>query len=279
MNSAVLILTFGRPDRVYTYNTLRRQGYTGKIFLVCSDDDKTLPDYKKIFGEENVVVFNKRDVQKKFDVADNFSDDRVVVFARNACFDIAQKLKLSHFIEMDDDYLSFDYRYEDSGKLKAKQLNMDKVFAMYFDFLKISRATCVAFAQAGDLIGGCSGTSFKRKILRKIMNVFFCDVKKPFNFLGRFNEDVITYSHMGRQGVLFLTPTQIAMVQKETQSNPGGMADIYKKKGTYFKTFYAVMFEPSCVKISNMGVTHSRIHHEVISNFTYPKILNERLKK
>ncbi|EFI4081186.1 TPA: hypothetical protein J5F60_004390 [Escherichia coli] len=37
----VFILTHGRPDKVLTYRTLRRAGYTGKIFIVVDDEDKT----------------------------------------------------------------------------------------------------------------------------------------------------------------------------------------------------------------------------------------------
>ncbi|MEW3551668.1 hypothetical protein MZV21_26770 [Escherichia coli] len=31
------ILTHGRPDKVLTYRTLRRAGYTGKIFIVVDE--------------------------------------------------------------------------------------------------------------------------------------------------------------------------------------------------------------------------------------------------
>ena len=40
------ILTHGRPDRVLTYEKLRKHGYTGKIYIVCDDEDKTLPEYR-----------------------------------------------------------------------------------------------------------------------------------------------------------------------------------------------------------------------------------------
>ena len=51
------ILTHGRPDRVLTYEKLRKHGYTGKIYIVCDDEDKTLPEYRKRFGD--VLVFSK----------------------------------------------------------------------------------------------------------------------------------------------------------------------------------------------------------------------------
>ena len=48
----IFILTNGRPDRVYTYNCLERAGYTGKVFIVIDDEDKTADAYRARFGEE-----------------------------------------------------------------------------------------------------------------------------------------------------------------------------------------------------------------------------------
>ena len=39
---AVIILTHGRHDRVYTIDNLRKSGYTGEIYLLCDDEDKQL---------------------------------------------------------------------------------------------------------------------------------------------------------------------------------------------------------------------------------------------
>ena len=275
---AVFILTFGRADRVYTEKTLRRYGYTGDIYYICSDDDPQIASYKSRFGK-NVIVFNKKETLSKFDIGDNFDDDRVVVFARNICFEVAQSLGLKYFIEMDDDYVDFCFREERHGKLKGIYLNLDKVFKLYFNFLNKSKATCVALAQGGDFIGGVNSSALKSKMLRKLMNVYFCDTKKPFKFYGRLNEDTTTYAVLGRQGVLFLTPLLFMCIQKQTQSNKGGLSEIYIERGTYFKTFYSVIFAPSCVKISTMGDGHECIHHKVLSNYAYPKILSERLKK
>ena len=106
-DTAVFILSFGRSDRVYTYQTLRSQGYTGRIYIVCSTDDKTIPLYQQEFGEENVLIFSKEDYVGKFDIGDNFSMMNVVVFARNAAWDIAKQKGLKYFIELDDDYTDF----------------------------------------------------------------------------------------------------------------------------------------------------------------------------
>lgn len=84
------ILTHGRPDRVLTYEKLRKHGYTGKIYIVCDDEDKTLPEYRKRFGD--VLVFSKSEIAKTFDEGDNFGDRRAIIYARNACFELAQQI-------------------------------------------------------------------------------------------------------------------------------------------------------------------------------------------
>ena len=63
---AVFIMVHGRPDRMWTYKTLREQNYTGKIFLVGDDQDSTIDDYKKIYGKE-MIVFNKEKAKKTWD--------------------------------------------------------------------------------------------------------------------------------------------------------------------------------------------------------------------
>jgi hypothetical protein len=74
-------------------------------------------------------------------------------------------------------------------------------------------------------------------------------------------------------------------VQKATQSNAGGMTNLYIDNGTYVKTFYSIMYAPSCVKVSelsspqNGNAGHSRIHHKVNWNAAAPLILSEKFKK
>ena len=100
--------------------------------------------------------------------------------------------------------------------------------------------------------------------------------------IGRMNEDVNTYVTEGRRGVLFFTVLPVKIVQKMTQGNAGGMADLYLDTGTYVKTFYSVMYAPSCVKVGTLGdhrSPHYRIHHKINWNHTAPKILREEWKK
>ena len=48
--------------------------------------------------------------------------------------------------------------------------------------------------------------------MRKAMNSFICSVDRPFQFVGRINEDVNTYVLLGSRGV-FLSILQIGLDQ------------------------------------------------------------------
>lgn len=278
-NFAVFILTHGRAENVITYDTLKRQGYTGKIYLIIDDEDKQGSKYKELYGDQ-VVVFSKKEMDGTFDIGDNFDDRRVVVYARNKCHDIAKQLGIEYFLELDDDYNEFCFRYEDDGALRKIDCNnLDKLFQKCVDFLEVSGAHAIAFAQGGDYIGGVGSTAWQNKLLRKVMNTFFCKTDRPFQFYGRINEDTTMYTLLGQQGKLFFTLGDVMVNQLQTQANPGGLTDIYLDKGTYYKSFLSVMYCPSCVKVSSMGNVYRRIHHKVSWNNCCPKIINEKYKK
>lgn len=277
---AVFILTHGRPDRVRTYRTLRRQGYTGPIYLVVDNEDKTLDQYKATYGDQ-VIVFDKLAAAQCVDAGDNFDDRRTVLYARNECFRIARELGLTYFLELDDDYSTLVHKFTpDLVYRERASKNLDGLFAAVLDFFKSIPATTIALGQNGDFIGGGKGSAGSKLWLkRKAMNSFFCSVDRPFSFLGRFNDDVNTYVVLGNRGDLFLTVFNASVIQEDTQKSPGGLTELYLDYGTYVKSFYTVMYAPSCVKVAEIGVLHRRIHHKINWPTAVPCILSEQYRK
>lgn len=281
-NYAVFILSHGRPDNVITYKTLRKQGYTGKIFIICDDEDKTLSQYKEKFGKE-VIVFSKSDYEGKFDKMDNFSGNKVIVYARNACYEIARSLDLDYFFEYEDDYSQVSYRKIDGNILRQiKVKNLNVILNSMIQCLNHTGACTIAFCQNGDFIGG-AGSVFANNYKRKSMNSFVFKVNKnpkdDLIFIGRMNDDVNTYLTQGKKGKLFFQITDISINQMATQSNSGGNTEAYKQYGTYVKSFYSVIAEPSCCKIGLMGSVNKRIHHSIKWKYAVPKILDQKWKK
>jgi len=279
-NFAALILTHGRPDRVYTYKTLRNCGYTGRIVIVIDDEDKTADQYHSIYGDD-VEVFSKSEIAKTFDEADNFNDRRAIIYARNASFEIAKKIGVRYFIQLDDDYTAFRYRFDRNGFYRERRTNcLDDVFSCFLQFFKKTPFASVAMSQGGDFIGGAEGRYAKKiTAARKAMNSFFCDTENPFVFHGRINEDVNTYTSQQRAGLPFLTVLGFSLAQKTTQSNPGGMTELYLDSGTYVKSFYSVMMAPSVVTVKVMQSKNGRLHHSINWIATSPQIIREIHKK
>lgn len=275
----IFILSHGRANNVHTFKTLKKHGYTGKIIVVIDNEDKTSEDYYKNF--DNVEMFDKEKISKTFDEADNFGDRRAIVYARNACFEIAKEKGYEYFIQMDDDYTGFNYRIYNENNSKPKTIkNLDSVFLALLDFYKKTPFATISMAQGGDFIGGKNNRMAQRPtIYRKCMNSFICSTKRPFKFIGRINEDVNTYTHEQSKGLLMGTIPMVSLTQKTTQKNKGGMTDIYLDNGTYVKSFYTVIFSPSCCTIKPMGDTNKRLHHSINWENAVPKIIKETLKK
>ena len=278
----VFILSHGRASNVKTLKTLKRAGYTGRVLIVIDNEDPLEDDYKRIYGKSSVVVIDKLDISKRYDTMDNFEERRTVFYARNACFEIAEKMGYEYFLELDDDYTQIAFKAIEQNKLKSRLVkDADSLFDVMLDFLDASGAYTVAFAQGGDFIGGKDNNRFHEKLLRKAMNSFFCKTSRRFEYIGRVNEDVNTYCLMGMQGKLLFTYTDVVIEQAQTQSQKGGMSEQYLDSGTYLKSFYTVICCPSCVTIGMMGGSKRgmRLHHMISWNNCTPKIITEKYKK
>lgn len=277
-----LILSHGRANKVLTYDNIRRFGYTGDIIIVIDDEDTQRQEYISKFGKENVEIFSKDKMQGTFDAGDNFGTKKVIVFARNICHEIALKRGYKYYIQLDDDYVDFAHRYECEGQLRQAQIkSLDRVWGAMLEFYENhTQLLTIAMGQGGDYVGGITNDAWKQRVRRKAMNSFICSVDRPFKFVGHINEDVNTYTSEGLRGKIFLSTYLVMLNQLQTQSNKGGMTDVYQDSGTYIKSFYSVMYTPSAVKISVMGGnSEHRIHHHVNWNNCVPKILSEKYRK
>ena len=276
----VFILTHGRANNMHTYPALRKAGYTGKVIFVLDNEDKTYDEYVKNFGAENLYVFDKLKKAEQVDSMDLSDDRRAILYARNACYDIAKELGYKYFLQLDDDYSNFRCRLNVNGKFASNYVReFDKIVECMIEFLENSGANTVAMSQIGDFIGGINSKVYHDKITRKAMNAFFCKTDRPIVFKGRMNEDVTAYVSEGSRGKLFFTVRDVSIDQLATQSLSGGMSESYGEAGTYIKTMYTVMCCPSCVKVYVVGSKHKRIHHIINWDNAVPKIISSDFRK
>jgi hypothetical protein len=280
----VFIISHGRPDKVVTIRTLEKCGYTGPLFIVCDNEDKTLEQYRKNYGTDKVLVFDKLHYASLVDSCDNFQNRRTTTHARNACFDLAKERGFEFFLVLDDDYMSFCFTHDSSGKFKHSPIkNLDKVVAVFPEWMETDdRILSVCFLQGGDLIGGGKNTAIANNLFpfqkRKAMNSFFCKTSRRFWFFSRLNEDVNTYFSGGMRGALFFSIPDIKLNQAQTQATAGGMSEAYLASGTYVKSFYTVMLHPAFANVTFQRSV-GRLHHGINWNNAVPKILDDVHKK
>lgn len=268
------IISHGRPDKVITYPTLLRAGYTGKVYIVIDDEDKTGDAYRKKFPGI-VLTFSKEEVSKTFDEGDNSGNRRTTSYVRNACFDLAKQVGCRYFLVLDDDYYIFGFRLNKYVTIKS---TIDDMLSCMIHFFENTNILSLSISQGGDHMGG----RVAERLQRKAMNFFICSTDRRFNFVGRLNEDVNTYVSLSTTGGVFFTVFQLQLDQNQTQATSGGMTEAYLDAGTYVKSFFTVMYAPSCVKIGTMGDPRSgdyRVHHAINWNNAAPCILRESHRK
>lgn len=277
---AILVLSHGRANSVITMDTLWESGYTGRWYIVIDNEDTQAQQYRDRFGSEHVIMFDKLAKSREFDTCDMpYARRDAIVYARNASFDIARGLGLRYFMELDDDYREFKHRFVRDGMLSSSYVrDMDSILEAMIEFLDTSGALSIAMSQMGDFIGGQDCAMLRKRVTRKCMNSFLCRTDRPFTFIGRVNEDVNTYVWRASRGELMLTVCDISLNQLDTQQKKGGMTGLYESGGTYLKSFYSVMVNPSSVRISTVGDGHMRFHHVVDWDACAPKILSGRFR-
>ena len=273
----VIIISHGRPH-CETIKTLHESGYTGKIFVVVDDEDKTLQEYLDLYGE-NVHVFHKFEW---FDVGDNMDSPRTVgVFARNECLKVAKEKGLTYYLEMDDDLKSLSYRYNDDGHLKGKKVkSFDLVIEAICDYFDNSAIGCLGFGNANDYIGGVEHFD-GANVSRVPMNSFFLRADDDIMWLGRNSDDFITVineQHKGKYWCRFPSVQAVYDVwsPKKNSKEKGGSIALYNELGSWRLRFYGVIFKPGCIKIS---ITEGNMDGTARSDNTYPKLVSQRYKK
>lgn len=277
---AIFILTHKRPDNQITLKTLEKSGYTGPVYLICDTLDPTLKQYKKKYGDM-VKTFAKKDYIGKFDLMTNEVKLNAVVYARNAVYDIAKSMGLDYIIVMDDDYSVFYINVDKTGFYqRSKITDMNRILLAHLSFLETAGLDTLAFAQGGDFVGGWNSTIAKGNFrpLRKAMNVFFLKVSNPVQFNGIINEDATMGVQVAMQGGKVMTNCLVQLEQTTTQQAAGGLTDIYKDAGTYQKSFYTLMAAPSSTKVMFQRAV-GRVHHFIVGDLSYPKIISDDHKK
>jgi hypothetical protein len=276
----VFIISYDRPKNVPTIDTLERHGYTGDCYIVVDHDNDVKP-YKQEHGEDCVIKLDKDDALPELDRGDNFDRRNCNVYARQQMWELADQLGYEYFLVLDDDYTNIQYRFDSNFEYNPEVMrDLDDYIDASIQFLESADLDVLCMAQGGDFIGG-KNASFADRVMtrRKAMNSFLCKTDRPFDYRGTINEDVNTYVRAAQLGKVFLTTNTASIEQETTQQEDGGLTDIYLDVGTYVKSFYTILYAPSCASLMRLhDRADDRIHHRVSWRNAVPKIVPESCK-
>jgi len=277
----VFILSYDRPERVKTLKTLENHGYTGDWKIIVDHEDD-YESYSEEHGEDSVIFLNKDDALPDLDRANNFNNRNCNVYARYLSFELAEELGYKYFLMLDDDYEYFQFRFNERLEYACNKVeDLDRYLELAIEYLDDAKLDTLCVAQGGDFIGG-QHSSFAEAVdtKRKAMNTFLCSTERQFDFRGTINEDVNTYVRAAQLGKIFLTTNVFSVEQEDTQQDEGGLTEIYLDEGTYIKSFYTILYAPSCTSLMNLhDRAEPRIHHNVSWRNAVPKIIPEEYKK
>ena len=285
-NFAIFILSHGRAKNQVTLNTIRnKMSYSGKVYLVCDDQDDQLDDYKSLSGVDDVLIFNKQEAAKDTDTFGNFNNFGSVVFARNATWEFAKNLDLDYFLELDDDYSQFHFRYLKQTAvgpiLKSMPIkDFDTVVNVFLDFLSsVDNIYSLSFAMPGDFIGGTKSKMIRQGFKRRCLNTFFCSTRRYFPWKSLVLHDLVASTLQNSIGHIFISCSKVGISQPGHAESAGGFTDLYKAYGYYHRSFYLFMAHPSSTEITLSTYPITKITHVMHEKYYSPQIIPQRFQK
>lgn len=275
--NTIYIISKGRPQ-CHTARTLVQMNYPGEWFIVCGNNDDTIPQYQERWGKDKILIFDWTEEVKQSDLLDNFGVETMssgAVPVRNATRKIAlSRGELRHW-QFDDDYVMF--RHISKDLTKNETIHDGAFFEQ--ELLKISTfAHTAKLSNAGFCLGMEAFPEMVKTYSKRVFNAHNLptDPGLFMTWRGRMNDDLINaleVYHLGKREMSFKFMT---MLLAPTQSEKGGNSDIYELSGTVRKTAYAVLIDPYAVKLT---IRFGRYHHKVDWRKVSPKLIRETYAK
>lgn len=271
--NTLYIISKGRPDCI-TASTLCSIGYKGEWFIVCGDNDETIPSYIEKWGEDRILVFDWKKETESIDFLDNFGCDNMpsgCCPARNAVRKFSKARGEKRHWMFDDDYNCF-YWYNIYTK---KWIKMTGEF-MYNKLLMLAQlADEACLFNIGIALAADAHPSSVLKLGRRVFNMHNLSNEDGMftPWRSRMNEDLINAIETFKRGKNEYFVKSYMVTMAPTQKLSGGMTDIYLNEGTIRKSAYAILYDPHNVKLV---IKHGRYHHAVNWRNVVPKLLNER---
>lgn len=275
--ATLYIISKGRPQ-CKTAQTLEKIGYDGEWFIVCGNNDETLPEYIERWGKEKVLVFDWYEEIKRTDVMDNFGFEKMPSGAapvRNAVFDFSRARGEKRHWQMDDDFVGFYMTTTDLTK--KNQIDGKALYRWLYRIAEYADSANLANIGISLLVDSFkySAKTFSSRVYgtHNMSN----DPNLTPRWRGRFNDDTIHAITVHRLGKLKeLNLKFLSVDTPDTQQEAGGLSEMYKELGTVRKTAYIILIAPNATKLV---IHRGRYHHRVDWTKLVVKTISGKWKK
>lgn len=275
--NTIYIISKGRP-RCRTAQTLERIRYPGAWFIVCGNNDETLPQYQERWGGR-VLIFDWYDEITRTDTMDNFGFDGVPSGAcpvRNATRRISEEREEARHWQFDDDYLGFTIWNRELGKnvMITDGATLYEAMLRIAEFGYRARMQNIGFVLDTMESHPEQRCTFSPRVFNAHNLPSTPDLFVPW--VGRMNDDIINAINIWRRGGYEMSVKYLHIEFAKTQSEQGGMTDLYRNDGTARKTAYGILAAPSAVKLV---FRFERYHHATAWSKLRPKLLAEKWRR
>ena len=243
---AIFILTHGRPHNQLTLETLRRLGYTGKIYLVVDDQDETFSEYMETY--KDVAWFNKDVFIGRTETGLSSPEPNFAVFARNAIENIALCNGYDAFMMLDDDITNIRVRVPDNGVLKSYSPKgcLDEIIDLCVEYVITKKVACMGLGFCNLYIGGVDNFEKENPRQRLCAEAFIRNTDYEVKWRLNMVEDLITSvdGAIKNQVWFQFLPLQVDIRMSEGVVD-GGNSDVYRKLGKFKVNFMPIIAYPS----------------------------------
>lgn len=281
MRFAVMICTHGRPYKQLTLQTLRKSGYTGKIYLIVDNEDDTVSELSSVAETFNaeIKMFDKEYYFQTMDKGTIDNHRACILYAKGFCEDFAKSLGLDAFIIADDDMTGFRHRYCEGDVLKSTKIRntLDEVIIAYVDFMLKLNLSTIGFGFVSCFYQGVNALNYEQMLKYRIpYNFIFRNCNHIVDWKSWFGEDVVTATYYNMIGQLWLT---VPLVQQDIlpiSTAVGGMREIYADNSSVKLTMQNLKYLPSELSTyCHRGTFKATIQHDR----AYPMLISGRYKK
>ena len=276
---AVMIVTYGRPDKQDTVKMLRNMGYSGKLILICDNTDPTVASLKEK-EKCDVMVFNKKEAAKRTDTMYNRVEMKSPVYAMNYALGQARWMGLKYVAICDDDMKGMQFRPVIDGKLKSIKIKKaDPVFEAILRFMDGTGIKAMCPARADGYTGGAGNQFVRDGVKYNLSQMIFLNTNINLTFRGTLYVDFIASMDLMNDNRPAFAYMGMSVLSPGEGSNKGGCADVYEEDtDRYVAKYYAMMAHPGYVSIG-WNKRKKQFFHRVGGAVSHPYIISERWRK